>query len=221
MRLILMVLLIAFAAEVKADGVKSWNIVSPSVFSVLPTWPGYADPGYGAPLGTAPEGTGFAISEQGHIITAAHVISKATKVSVKNSKGEIFDAEPLFISRATDLAVLKAKVKTDQAFFSLKPPDIGSQACLISNSFGIGIGITCGVVSASGISGIGFNKIEDFVQTDAAANPGSSGGALVNADGLVIGMMSGIFTKNTDTNVGVNFAVSSALILKTVGEVLK
>ena len=141
MRLILMVLLIAFAAEVKADGVKSWNMVSSSVFSVLPTWPGYADPGYGAPLGTAPEGTGFAISEQGHIITAAHVISKATKVSVKNSKGEIFDAEPLFISRATDLAVLKAKVKTDQAFFSLKPPDIGSQACLISNSFGIGMAL--------------------------------------------------------------------------------
>ena len=103
----------------------------------------------------------------------------------------------------------------------LKPPDTGSQACLISNSFGIGIGITCGVVSASGISGIGFNKIEDFVQTDAAANPGSSGGALVNADGLVIGMMSGIFTKNTDTNVGVNFAISSALILKTVDDILK
>ena len=105
MRLILMVLLTAFAAEVKADGVKSWNMVSSSVFSVLPTWPGYADPGYGAPLGTAPEGTGFAISEQGHIITAAHVISKATKVSVKNSKGEIFDADPVIISRATDLAV--------------------------------------------------------------------------------------------------------------------
>ena len=59
------------------------------------------------------------------------------------------------------------------------------------------------------------------MQTDAAANPGSSGGALVNADGLVIGMMSGIFTKNTDTNVGVNFAISSALILKTVDDILK
>ena len=221
MRSILMMLLIAFATEVEADGVKSWNIVSSSVFSVLPTWSGYTDPGYGAPLGTAPEGTGFAISGDGHIITAAHVVSKATKVSVKNSKGEIFHAEPVFISHETDLAVLKVKVTTDQAFFSLKPPDIGSQACLLSNSFGIGISITCGVVSASGISGIGFNKIEDFVQTDAAANPGSSGGALVNADGLVIGMMSGIFTKNTDTNAGINFAVSSALILSTVGDFLE
>ena len=76
-------------------------------------------------------------------------------------------------------------------------------------------------MSALGISGIGLNKIEDFVQMDSAANPGSSGGALVNADGLVIGMMSGIFTKNTDTNVCANFAVSSDLILSTVSDFLK
>ena len=84
----------------------------------------------------------------------------------------------------------------------------------------MGIGITCGVVSALGVSDIVFNKIEDFIQTDTAANPGSSGGALVNTDGLVIGMISGIFTKNTDANVGANFAVSSALILETVAEFL-
>ena len=58
MRGILMVFLIAFATQVLADGVKSWNVVSSSVLSVLPTWPGYTDPGYGAPLGTAREGTG-------------------------------------------------------------------------------------------------------------------------------------------------------------------
>ena len=78
------------------------------------------------------------------------------------------------------------------------------------------LGITCGVVSAIGRKNTGFNKIENFVQTDAAANPGSSGGALVNKNGELIGMMSGIFTKNTDTNSGVNFAVSSELILKII-----
>ena len=191
------------------------------MFSVLPTWPGYTDPGYGAPIGTAAEGTRFAISEHAHMITAAHVIAKAKKVSVKNPKGEIFNAEPVFISHATDLAVIKVKMRTDNAFFSPRLPDIGSQACLISNSLRIGIGIPCGIVSALSISGIGLNKTEHFVQTGAAANPGSSGGALVNADSLIIGMMSGIFTKNTDTNVGVNFAVSSDLILSTVSDFLK
>ena len=111
-------------------------------------------------------------------------------------------------------------MRTDKAFFSPQPPDVGSQTCLLSNAFGVGIGITCGVMSTLGISCIGFNKIEDFIQTDTAANPGSSGGALVNADGLVIGMMSGIFTKNTDTNVCANFAVSSDLILETVADYL-
>ena len=117
------------------------------------------------------------------------------------------------------LAVLKVKMRMDKAFFSPQPPDIGSHNCLLSNAFGIFIGITCGIVSALGISGIGFNKIEDFIQTDTAANPGSSGGVLVNADGLVIGMVSGIFTKNTDTNLGANFAISS-LILETVADFL-
>ena len=101
-------------------------------------------------------------------------------------------------------------MRTDKAFFSPQLPDIRSQACLISNS--LSIGIACG---------IGFNKIEHFVQTDAEANPGSSGGAPLNADGLIIGMMSGIFTKNTDTDIGVNFAVYSDLILRIVSEFLK
>ena len=126
--------------------------------------------------------------------------------------------EPLFISHETDLAILKVKVKTDKALFSPRLPDIGSKTCLLSNSFGIGNGITCGVGSALRINSIVFNKIEALVQTDAASNPGSSVGALVNADDLIIGMMSGIFTKISDTNVGVNFVASSALILRTVGD---
>ena len=108
----------AFATQVGADGVKSWKVVSSSVFSVLPTWPGHTDSGYGAPLGTAREGTGFAISEQDHIITASHVIEKATNVSVKNLKDETFIAEPVFISHETDLAVLNVKMRMDKAFFS-------------------------------------------------------------------------------------------------------
>ena len=80
----------------------------------------------------------------------------------------------------------------------------------------MGLGITCAVVMAIVRKNIGFNRTEDFIQTDVASNPGSSGGALVNMDGFLIGMMSGIFTKNTDTNAGVNFAVSGSFFKNLV-----
>ena len=86
MRGILTILLMAFATQVGADGVKSWKVVSSSVFSVLPTWPGYTDSGYGAPLGTTPEGTGFAISEHGHIIYCFSRYSKGDECICEKSK---------------------------------------------------------------------------------------------------------------------------------------
>ncbi len=166
------------------------------------------------PPGTAPEGTGIIVSSDGLILTASHVISKATDVKVRDIKGELFSAKIIKNSISTDLALLKTELKLRPIRIETEKPKIGSSACLISNSFGLNIGITCGVISATGLSNIGFNEIEDFVQTDAAANPGSSGGALVNLNGELLGMMSGIFTKNTDTNAGVNFAISSGLINK-------
>ena len=84
-------------------------------------------------------------------------------------------------------------------------------ACAIGNAFGLGLSLTCGLVSAVHRTGTGFNPVEDFVQTDAAVNPGSSGGALVNKSGRLIGVLSAIFTKSADANIGVNFAVSTAL----------
>ena len=100
-------------------------------------------------------------------------------------------------------------------------PKIGSEVCLISNSFGLDLNITCGVVTSNKKSGIGFNSIEDFIQIDAAANPGSSGGAVVNKNGELLGIMSGIFTKQSDTNVGVNFAISSELLRKTISHLIE
>ena len=70
------------------------------------------------------------------------------------------------------------------------------------------------MVSAIHRKQVGFNSIEDFVQTDAAINPGGSGGALVDADGRLIGMIDGIFTKEADIDAGVNFAVSVPLLIE-------
>ena len=73
-----------------------WKMVSPSVVSVLPTWPGYEKPGFGAPAGTAPEGTGVILSNQGLIVTASHVVSRATEVIIRDFKGNKYKSEIIF-----------------------------------------------------------------------------------------------------------------------------
>ena len=216
MRAAIIALMLMFGSQAGADAAKIWKVVSPSVVSVLPTWPGYTKPGFGAPVGAAPEGTGIAISKDHYILTAAHVIAKATEIEIRDVNNKLAAAHLVFVSAETDLAIIKVDVETFEIDFSDEVPEIGGETCLMSNSFGLGLSITCGVVSAIGRKNIGFNRTEDFIQTDAASNPGSSGGALLNMDGFLIGMMSGIFTKNTDTNAGVNFAVSGSLIQQTI-----
>ena len=214
--LISIFILIYFCNISHSNPITAWDKASPSVVSVLPTWPGFKKPGFGAPPGTAPEGTGIVISSLGHILTASHVVKKAKSIEIRDINGNKFIAKLILDYPNTDLAIIKAEIDITPINISKDKPKIASSTCLISNSFGLDLGITCGVVSAIGRKNTGFNKIENFVQTDAAANPGSSGGALVNKNGELIGMMSGIFTKNTDTNSGVNFAVSSELILKII-----
>lgn len=214
--LISIFILIYFSNISHSNPITAWDKASPSVVSVLPTWPGFKKPGFGAPPGTAPEGTGIVISSLGHILTASHVVKKAKSIEIRDINGNKFIAKLILDDPNTDLAIIKAEIDITPINISKDKPKIASSTCLISNSFGLDLGITCGVVSAIGRKNTGFNKIENFIQTDAAANPGSSGGALVNKNGELIGMMSGIFTKNTDTNSGVNFAVSSELILKII-----
>ena len=190
----------------------AWAKASPSIVSVLPTWPGYEKPGLGAPPGTAPEGSGVAVLAEGLILTAAHVVSKATSVQVRDHENTVADAEVLAIDGASDLALLRVALPVPPISVAATRPAPGSHACVIANAFGLGLSISCGIVSADRRTGIGFNPIEDFIQTDAAANPGSSGGALVNEAGELIGLVSAIFTMQSDANAGVNFAASTDLI---------
>lgn len=190
----------------------AWQNAAPSVVSVLPTWPGYDKPGFGAPTGTAPEGTGVVIEKPGLILTAAHVVASATSVQIRDIDGAVHDAETLAIDGAADLALLRVNAKLPTVTFAKARPAPGSHVCIIANAFGLDLSISCGIVSAERRSGIGFNPLEDFIQTDAAANPGSSGGALVNEAGELVGLVSAIFTMESDANAGVNFAASVDLI---------
>ena len=202
----------------RADhGPATWSAAAPSLVVIEPTWPGYNRPGFGAPPGTAPAGTGIFIGtgdRSSHLVTAAHVITRATEIEIVTEDGMRHAAAVIAVDNQRDIAILETKLKRRPITLRLTDPAIGEHGCAIGNSFGLGLSISCGVVSAIHRKQIGFNPIEDFVQTDAAINPGGSGGALVDADGRLIGMIDGIFTKEADIDAGVNFAVSVPLLIE-------
>ncbi|MEM8646699.1 MAG: trypsin-like peptidase domain-containing protein [Pseudomonadota bacterium] len=198
---------LALISPARADNVEGLRNVMGSVVSVLPrTAPGNANK-------EEPEGSGVVIFDGSHILTARHVLTNAEEIVVRTFDGVVHLAKLRGQDPASDLALLKIEAK-------LKPidlgddPKIGEEACAIGNAFGLGLSLTCGMVSAIHRTGTGFNPVEDFVQTDAAVNPGSSGGALVSKSGRLIGLLSAIFTKSADANIGVNFAISTALALR-------
>ena len=185
-----------------------------SVVSVLPVWPGHAQGGKGAPPGRAPEGSGVVV-ESGLIVTAFHVVEPAGRIDIRLSDGRVVQAKLVAGDKASDIAVLSTDADLQPIEFG-RALRLAQPVCAIGNAFGLGLSVTCGVVSALGVTNAGFNGVEDFIQTDAAANPGTSGGALVDADGRLVGMISAIFASGSDTDIGVNFAVSRQLLQRVV-----
>ena len=180
-----------------------------SVVSVLPDWPA------GQPLPERPEGSGVAILAGGYIATNGHVLGAAKSLRVRLADGRILAAEIVGVDRLTDIALIKAPVDLPLRE-TAPPPPLGATVCVVGNPFGLGLSVSCGVVSAVHRTGTGFNPIEDFIQTDATVNPGASGGALLDADGRLIGLVSAIFTKGADADIGVNFAASVGLVMRVV-----
>jgi len=176
-----------------------------SVVSVLPEWP--AD----ARRLEEPEGSGVVVLDGKTILTALHVVDRAQSIRIRTLDGTILPARLSGRDRATDMAILSVDAKLPAIAFRKEEPELGERVCAIGNSFGLGLSVTCGVVSGLHRAGVGFNRVEDFVQTDAAVNPGASGGALVTGEGEFVGMLSAIFTKTSDANIGINFAVSGRL----------
>jgi len=188
-----------------------------SVVSVLPVWPDKPLREGELPNRAAPEGSGVAISEGGLIATAGHVVERALRIDVRLADGRVLPATLVGQDEASDIALLR--IAAELPLLDPAPrPDLADPVCLVGNAYGLGPSVTCGVVSALDVSIAGFNPVEDFVQTDAAANPGSSGGALVDEEGRLVGMMSAIFASEGDANIGVNFAVSIALLTRIVSD---
>ena len=180
-----------------------------SVVAVIPERPAEG----GAPGQGNPEGSAVAVLRGGYLATNVHVLGAARSVQVRLADGRLLAAAIVGRDAPTDIALLK--VDADLPVLTPAPePAIGARVCAVGNQFGMGLSVTCGVVSAVQRTATGFNAVEDFIQTDAAANPGSSGGALVDARGRLVGMVSAIFSADGDANIGVNFAASVELVLR-------
>jgi S1-C subfamily serine protease len=158
-----------------------------------------------------PEGTGFAVDDGTLVLTADHVLGAAETARLRLGDGRELAAKILVRDRDTDLALLRPARPVPPLVLG-GPAVAGDDVCVAGNSFGLGVSLACGIVSATDVRGIGFNRIEDFVQIDAAVNPGMSGAPVFSRDGAVIGMASAIFTKGSDGNLGVNFAASARLL---------
>ncbi len=161
-------------------------------------------------------GSGVIVRPDGIVITNYHVIRNADAIKVVLSDGREFEAKLLVHDNRTDLAALRLNAQgASLPFLELKDSDeleVGDIVLAIGNPFGFGQTVTSGIVSGLARSQLGVHDIRSLIQTDAAVNPGNSGGPLVTMDGKVVGINTAIYS-NTGASIGISFAVPSNLVV--------
>lgn len=169
-------------------------------------------------------GSGVIISEDGYIVTNNHVVDGADKLEVLFNDNSSYDAKIIGTDEASDLALIKVDAKnlTPITFGDSETVKIGEWVLAVGNPFGFNSTVTAGIVSAKARS-LGQNhkgnlSIESFIQTDAALNPGNSGGALVNLKGELIGINSAIYS-NTGSYSGFSFAIPTTIVKKVMADI--
>ncbi|RED45911.1 trypsin-like peptidase domain-containing protein [Seonamhaeicola aphaedonensis] len=172
-------------------------------------------------LGT---GSGVIINADGYIITNNHVIKNAQKLSVTLNNNKTYEAELIGADDKTDIALLKIEADDDLPFVTFGDSDnakIGEWVLAVGNPFNLTSTVTAGIISAKSrdISGKP-GQTQSFIQTDAAVNPGNSGGALVNTNGELIGINTAI-TSQTGSYIGYSFAVPSNIARKVVEDIME
>lgn len=186
---------------------------------------------FGNPYRNAPQqkamasGSGVIISEDGYIVTNNHVIQNAEKVEVVLNDKREYEATVIGKDPSTDLALLKVDAKNLPYIYygNSDQVKVGEWALAVGNPFSLTSTVTAGIISAKGRNINILNEkfaIESFIQTDAAVNPGNSGGALVNANGELIGINSAI-ASNTGSYSGYSFAVPVNIVRKVVADLLE
>ncbi|MBU2996007.1 trypsin-like peptidase domain-containing protein [Cellulophaga baltica] len=180
---------------------------------------------YGYETDTKPKvrgaGSGVIISPDGYIVTNNHVIDGATKLQVTLNNNLTYDASLIGTDPNTDIALIKIDAENNLPYLAFGDSDnakIGEWVLAVGNPFNLTSTVTAGIVSAKARS---LGRIDQsFIQTDAAVNPGNSGGALVNTNGDLIGINTAI-TSQTGSYVGYSFAVPSNIAKKVIDDILE
>lgn len=155
-------------------------------------------------------GSGFIVTEDGHILTNHHVVAGNAQLTVTLANKKQYKARVLGIDRRNDLALVKIDPREKLPVLKLGESDglrVGQKVLAIGNPFGLEGTLTTGVVSSIGrtIAGESGRALEDMIQTDAAINPGNSGGPLLDSHGFVIGINTAIY--GPEGNIGIGFAM--------------
>ena len=165
-------------------------------------------------------GSGVIISPDGHIVTNNHVIARATQLTITLNNNKSYEATVIGTDPNTDIALLKIEAEEDLPYLAFGDSDnvkIGEWVLAVGNPFNLTSTVTAGIVSAKARD---LGRNQSFIQTDAAVNPGNSGGALVNTNGDLIGVNTAI-TSQTGSYIGYSFAVPSNIARKIVEDILE
>ena len=167
-------------------------------------------------------GSGVIISSDGYIVTNNHVIQGAQSIEVTTNNNKTYNAELIGSDPTTDIALLKIQTNENlnyTTFGDSNSTKIGEWVLAVGNPFNLTSTVTAGIISAKSRDLSGRNT-QSFIQTDAAVNPGNSGGALVNIYGDLIGINTAI-SSQTGSYIGYSFAVPSNIARKVVEDIME
>ncbi|WP_456378842.1 trypsin-like peptidase domain-containing protein [Lutibacter sp.] len=167
-------------------------------------------------------GSGVVISSDGYIVTNNHVIKNATEIEVTLNNKKNYKAVLIGADATNDIALLKVDA-TDLPYITFGDSNsikIGEWVLAVGNPYNLTSTVTAGIVSAKGRDLEGNKGVDSFIQTDAAVNPGNSGGALVNIRGELVGINTAISSR-TGSFIGYSFAVPSNIAKKVVEDLME
>ncbi|MFP4458199.1 MAG: DegQ family serine endoprotease [Candidatus Zixiibacteriota bacterium] len=168
-------------------------------------------------------GSGVIVSDDGYILTNAHVVDQADEVIVR-IEDKKYNAEIIGVDTRSDVAVLKIETNEEKLpcakIGDSEKIRVGDWVIAIGNPFELEHTVTAGIISAKGRSNVGIVDYEDFLQTDASINPGNSGGALVDLDGKLVGINTAIASRSGGFQ-GIGFAIPVNMAVKVMEQLIE